>query len=160
MRLNTAKRYYHIVSFYVILLFLLAFDVLRVGLEEGTLQGVDYWLWPYVLGIYLVFLYRGNPVFVYDSDGEVLIVSSKEPSLAIFSKKHFDKHLEFPKRKLTGYSFKWFPFKRSLELKITSKDGTVKKTRFPISYITRQERKDLERSLRGTLSRNKKEKAI
>lgn len=156
MRLNTTKRYYHFMYLYIILLVILAFDFFQHELSEGTVSGGPM-LWPYVVIIYLFFLYRGNPVFIYDSDGEVLIVTSKEPMLSRFGKT-FDKHWEFPKRKLTGYSFSSFPFKRSMVLKLESKEGGIKKIKVSISYITKEERKDLERSLRSILSKNKRAK--
>ena len=100
-------------------------------------------------------MYRGNPVCMYDSDGEVIIVDSKEPSLLRLSK-IFNKHYEFPKRKLVGYSFSRWPLRTSLTLKIASKDGGRKHISVTISYLSKQDIKDLERSLRGIISKNKK----
>ena len=58
-----------------------AFDVFVVSMEGGTIGETDFRL-GYVVAIAVVFLaYRGNPVFTYDSDGEVIILDSKNPSL-------------------------------------------------------------------------------
>lgn len=155
MRLNTSSRYSHFVYVYIVLLLLLIFDFFKHQ-ADGTMSG-GVILWPYIVIIFAFFLYRGNPVFIYDSDGEVIIITSKEPSLAKFGKT-FDKHYEFPKRKLTGYSFESYPLRRAMTLKLESKEGKPKKFKVAISYINKSERKDLERSLRSTISKNKKAK--
>ncbi len=151
MRMNTNKRYTHLMFIYIIIALLLIFDIVQLQSAEGGI-----FLTPYLLLLIVFFAYRGNPVFVYDSDGEVLIINSREPSLARFSRT-FAKQYEFPKRKLKGYSILSLPFKKVLTLKIESKEQRTKVVRVGISYINKQELKDLERSLRGILSKNKKD---
>lgn len=151
MRLNTNKRYTHLMFIYIIIALLFIIDMVRFQSGDGN----ESLLTPYLILAIAFFAYRGNPVFVYDSDGEVLIVNSREPSLARFSRS-FAKQYEFPKRKLKGYSILSLPFRRMLTLKIESKEQRTKVVRVGISYISKQELKDLERSLRSILSKNKK----
>ena len=132
-----------------------AFDVFVVSMDGGTLGETKVRLGYFVIVILAILIYRGNPVFTYDSDGEVIIIDSKNPSLN-FLGRAFNQHYEFPKRKLVGYSIQRFPFRRKLTLKLSSKDGKRKHVSATMSYLNKQEVKDLERSLRGILSKNKK----
>ena len=156
MRLNTTKRYSHLVYVYIILLLLLIFDFITHEIGEGSSTDLPI-LWPYIVAVFAFFLWRGNPVFIYDSDGEVIIITSKEPSLAKFAR-IFNQHYEFPKRKVTGYSISRLPFRASLTITLESKEAKTKKVSATISYINKQEMKDLERSVRGVISKNKKAK--
>ena len=156
MRLNTSKRYSHLVYVYIILLLTLIFDFISHEVGSGTSTDMPI-LWPYVAGAFLFFLWRGNPVFIYDSDGEVLIITSKEPALEKLFKA-CNKHYEFPKRKVIGYSMSKMPFRKKLVIRLESKEGTNKKVKVSVSYVNGQELKDLERSLRSVLSKNKKTK--
>lgn len=156
MRLNTQRLYRNFVFIYIILGLMLAFDLVIISTSDGgTLGQLPVRLGPIVLGILAFLLYRGNPVFTYDSDGEVIILDSKEPSLMRISS-IFNAHYEFPKRKLVGYSFAMLPLRKRMSLKISSKDGKQKKITVSMSYLNKQEVKDLERSLRGIISKNKK----
>ena len=155
MRLNTQRNYKNFVFIYIILLLMLAFDLVVESTSEGTFGQSSLRLGYFVVPIFLFLMYRGNPVFTYDSDGEVIILDSKEPSLARVSS-IFNKHYEFPKRKLVGYSFSKLPFRRTMKLKISSKDGKRKYVTATISYLGKQDVKDLERSFRGIISKNKK----
>jgi hypothetical protein len=156
MRLNTASKYRHFVFIYIILILMLAFDVFVVSMEgSGTLGDTNMRLGYFVLAAFLFLIYRGNPVFTYDSDGEVIILDSKNPSLRPFGKM-FNQHYEFPKRKLVGYSIDKMPLRRKLTMTLSSKDGKRKRVSATMSYLNKQEVKDLERSLRGILSKNKK----
>ncbi len=155
MRLNTQRTYKNFVFIYIILLLMLAFDLVIENAPGGTVGQSSFRLGYVVVPIFLFLAYRGNPVFTYDSDGEVIILDSKEPSLSRVSSL-FNKHYEFPKRKLVGYSFTTMPFRRTLKMKISSKDGKRKYLTASISYLGKQDVKDLERSLRGIISKNKK----
>lgn len=155
MRLNTQRNYKNFVFIYIILLLMLAFDVVVESTSEGTFGQSSMRLGYFVVPVFLFLMYRGNPVFTYDSDGEVIILDSKEPSLARISGM-FNKHYEFPKRKLVGYSFSKMPFRSTMKLKISSKDGKRKSVSATMSYLRKQDVKDLERSLRGIISKNKK----
>jgi len=156
MRLNTNRFYRNFVFIYIILGLMLGFDlIVESTSQEGSLSQLPFRLGPIVILIILFFMYRGNPVFVYDSDGEVIIIDSKEPSLMRLFR-FFAKHYEFPKRKLVGYSFSRWPLRTTMTLKVASKDGKRKHVTCSISYLSKQEIKDLERSLRGIISKNKK----
>jgi len=157
MRLNTTKRYSHLFYIYIIMVLVLIFDFITHELGSGGSAGEAPVLWYYVVAAALFFLYRGNPVFVYDSDGEVIIITSKEPALAKLIK-GCNKHYEFPKRKVIGYSINKMPFRKNLVIRLESKEGTNKKVKVSMSYVNNQEIKDLERSLRSVLSKNKKAK--
>lgn len=157
MRLNTNKRYSHLFYIYVIMALVLLFDFISHELGSGGSVGEAPVLWYYVAALALIFVYRGNPVFVYDSDGEVIIITSKEPTLAKLIKS-CNKHYEFPKRKVIGYSINKGFFRKSLVIRLESKEGTNKKVKASMSYVNKQEIKDLERSLRSVLSKNKKAK--
>jgi hypothetical protein len=104
-------------------------------------------------------MWRGLPVFEYDSDGEVLIFTAKDPALMAFSRK-FVMHSEFPRRKLKGYKFKVYPFRKILYVNIESKEGGVKKNKISLSYISKRDFKDLERSLRGVMKKNKEREEV
>lgn len=157
MRLNTTKRYSHLFYIYVILVLVLIFDIVTHQLGEDGSASDSPVLWYYVAAAALFFFYRGNPVFVYDSDGEVIIITSKEPSLAKLLKS-CNKHYEFPKRKVIGYSINKGLLKKKLVIRLESKEGINKKVKVSMSYVNKQEIKDLERSLRSVLSKNKKAK--
>jgi hypothetical protein len=134
---------------------MMVFDVFVFSLEDGTFGETKLRMGYFVLVVVAILIYRGNPVFTYDSDGEVIILDSKNPSLSFLSSA-MKVHYEFPKRKLTGYEISRWPLRRTLLLKVSSKDGKNKHVKVTCSYISRQELKDLERSLRGILSKNKK----
>lgn len=134
---------------------MLVFDLVVLSTDQGTMGQTTLRLGPIVVVVLAFLAYRGNPVFTYDSDGEVIIMDSKEPSFMRMNR-IFNKHYEFPKRKLVGYSFSKWPFRRTLSLKVSSKDGGKKVVTVTISYLSRQDIKDLERSLRGIISKNKK----
>lgn len=160
MRLNTAASYSHFVFLYIILILLLAFDAFILFGETQEAGGTFFDWWSFhlsyiVIPVFLVLIYRGNPVFTYDSDGEVIILESKNPSLN-FLGRSFSQRYEFPKRKLVGYTIQRLPLRRKLVLKLSSKDGKFKHVSATTSYLNKQQIKDLERSLRGILSKNKK----
>jgi len=151
MRINTRSRYHRLqLNYLLILVSLLSGSVLMN--VEGSLS---VWKWVSLLAFALLFLlmYRGLPVFDFDSDGEVLILTAKEPFLQPFSS-IFVRHTEFPKRKLRDFSIQRAPLKRTITLIIDSKEDHFKKVRIPASYLKRTELRDVERSLRGVLKRN------
>jgi hypothetical protein len=153
MRLHNKQRYSFFKFFYLLLIMTMLFDLIRAGLDGsfGDLPLVS----PFIIILGLVLWYRGLPVFEFDSDGEVLILCAKEPFLEEFSKS-FSKHSEFPKRKLRSFRIKSYPFRKVLIVSIDSKEGTPKKTKFPISYMRKAEVRDIERSLRRVLKREKR----
>ncbi len=152
MRLHNKQRYTYFKVFYLLFILVLLFDVVGSSLE-GSLGGLPM-LTPFALLVALFFVYRGLPVFEFDSDGEVLIIVTKEPFLQAFSGMFFSQ-TEFPKRKLRSYSIQRLPFRRVLTVNIDSKDGGIKRVKQSISYLTKTEVRDIERSLIGCLKRYK-----
>ncbi len=152
MRLNTNKRYFIFRYVYLVMMLLVGFDVLLNNIEGSFGSQVPY-ITLAVSALALVFIYRGNPVFRYDSDGEVLILESKEPMLGNLLRSN--KLYEFPKRKLIGYRVKKYPFRRLVVLKIKSKEAKFKTLKMNISYLSRSEARDLARSLDTVAKTNK-----
>lgn len=150
MRLHNKQRYSFFKFYYLLLILTILFDVVRASLD-GSFADLPV-ISPFIMVIGLFMLYRGLPVFEFDSDGEVLILTAKEPFLQNIGKM-FSKHSEFPKRKLRSYRIKSYPFRRILVISIDSKEGTPKKTKFPISYLRKSEVQDIERSLKRVMKK-------
>lgn len=152
MRLNTKDRHAYMRYVYLFMLIMVIFDMLLIRIP-GTI-GVEL---PYLTllsaALLIVFIYRGNPVFRYDSDGEVLILDSRDMVWGqIFNT---NKLYEFPKRKLIGYQLRRWPFRRTLILKIRSKEVKYKVLRVNISYLKGSEVRHLTRSLDSVAKANK-----
>ena len=101
MRLHNKQRYSFFKFYYLLLILTILFDVVRATLD-GSFADLPV-ISPFIMIVGVFMLYRGLPVFEFDSDGEVLILTAKEPFLQPISKM-FSKHSEFPKRKLRSYS--------------------------------------------------------
>lgn len=155
MRLHNKHKYTYFKAIYLLMALALGFDLVIMNIE-GSLGSLSH-LWPAVMLLGLFLVWRGLPVFEYDSDGEVLIFTAKEPFFLPFSRA-FVSHTEFPKRKLRGYRIKNFPFRRIISVSIASKEGFTKKVSIPISYLNKEDVRDLERSLNGVLKKNKDQK--
>ncbi|KAB2814850.1 hypothetical protein [Phaeocystidibacter luteus] len=153
MRLNTIKRYTYYRYIYLILILAVGFDILLINID-GSIGNQTPVITILVLAIALVLIYRGNPVFRYDSDGEVLILDSKEPILGGFLRSN--KLYEFPKRKLIGFRIIRWPLRKVLILKIKSKEAKYKTLRVVISSLKSSEVRDLGRSLDSVAKANKK----
>lgn len=153
MRLNSTSPGKVLKFVYLLCLFAVMFDLLMLNMD-GTLSTFTN-LSPFTLILLLFIIYRGLPQFTYDSDGEVLNITSKEPNLAFLGNR-FVNHVEFPKRKLMDYRITSLPFRRKLILYIKSKEKRYKKRSFSISYLRRSEVKDLKRSLERVMANNRK----
>lgn len=155
MRINSDRSYKFLGLVYLLCLFAVLFDVLVINIEGslGSLSKVT----PIAVVITIFLIYRGLPVFQYDSDGEVLNFTGKEPNLQWLGKL-FVSHFEFPKRKLSAYKVKKYPLRRKLVVYINSKDGHRKKQSVTISYLSKREVRDLTRSLNGVIAKNKGQK--
>lgn len=152
MRINSNTGYKFLNLIYILCAFSIVFDFLILNID-GSWRGI-YKTSPFAIGILLFLIYRGLPVFNYDSDGEVLNFTAKEPNLG-FLGKLATTHFEFPKRKLHSFRFNNYPFRKVLVVKIASKSGGPKKQVIAISYLKRRDLKDLKKSLNGVLARNK-----
>ena len=140
---------------YLLCLLAFVFDILMVNMDGSWSSFVK--LSPFASAVLLFLIYRGQPQFIYDSDGEVLNFTASEPNFK-FLGKQFVTHSEFPKRKLDSYKISYWPFRRTLTVKISSKDGKPKKQQIRISYLRRKEVKDLKRSLDRVLVTNRQSK--
>ncbi len=156
MRINTLAKYSNFVYLYVLLILLVVFDIVVSQIDGSIGSGTVRLSFISLVGIAFL-VYRGLPVFIYDSDGEVLIITNKEPFLMRFSSAMY-KHVELPKYKLESFKISKWPLRRRLTIRVSSKDKGVKSFRYSISYLNSRETIDLERSLRNTLSKNKEEK--
>ncbi len=152
MRLNTIKRYFIYRYLYLIMLLLVGFDILLINIE-GSFGSQLPLISFAVIALALFLIYRGNPVFRYDSDGEVLILESKEPMIGHIFRSN--KLYEFPKRKLMGYRLRKLPFRKVVTLKVSSKEAKYKTLKMDISYLSRSEVRDLARSLDSVAKANK-----
>ena len=157
MRINSARNKKVLGFVYVLCLLALLFDFLLINID-GSLGELSesFKLTPFAVGILLFIIYRGLPVFHYDSDGEVLNFTASEPNLRWLggvTRRHF----EFPKRKLENFNIRSYPLRRVLTVGIRSKEGGIRKQRATISYLNSRELKDLKRSLKGVLEKNKQD---
>ena len=155
MRLNSARASRILRFIYLLCLFIITFDIIVLNID-GSWGGLTK-LSPHAVLLILVIIYRGLPQFIYDSDGEVLNFTVREPNLAFLGSR-FVKHIEFPKRKLDHYMVSAYPLRRSLTLYIRSKENHLVKQTISISYLNKKELRDLKRSLDRVVSNNSKKK--
>ena len=151
MRINSNRTDKILRFIYILSAFSIVFDLIIFNID-GSWRGI-YKTSPAAIGVLVVLIYRGLPQFSYDSDGEVLNFTAREPNLAVLGSLVVT-HFEFPKRKLAGYRIKRYPFRRVLVVTIKSKGGGKKKQRISISYLSRRELRDLKRSLSGVVAKN------
>ncbi|QCX54513.1 hypothetical protein FGE20_11115 [Elizabethkingia sp. JS20170427COW] len=106
-----------------------------------------------VIPLLLMFYFYklGRPVFIYDSNGEALVFKNK--GIMLFHKENQD---EFPKYKLTSYEIIRFLFIRRLYIKVSSKKKKEKVLKYDISFLSKNEIKDLNRSLNKVIKANNK----
>jgi len=153
MRINSYRgaRVRHALLALCLLVFI--FDIVILNIEGSW--GSFYKLSPAALAILLLLLYRGQPQFKYDSDGEVLNFTTQDP---LFGSRlnRFRKHLEFPKHRLSDFKIARLPLKTLLILYVKRKDGSILKQKLSISYISRPERKNLRLSLKKVVDYNLK----
>ncbi len=154
MRLNTQTSGKVLRFIYLLCLFALIFDVVMLNIE-GSWSSITK-MSPFALFVILFIIYRGLPQFIYDSDGEVLNFTAREPNFSFLGKR-FVRHMEFPKRKLLRYRVTVWPFKRQLILYIKSKEGSPKRSTLSISYLRRKELRDLKRSLDRVVANNREQ---
>ena len=152
MRLNSTSWSRVLKFVYVMCMLAVAFDILMVNID-GSMGGVVKFT-PFAAAVMVFVVYRGLPQFNYDSDGEVLNFTASEPNLKFLGKR-FVSHSEFPKRKLSSYKIVTWPFRRTLTVYITSKEGGPKKQKIGISYLKGKEVRDLKRSLDRVLVTNR-----
>lgn len=155
MRLNSARASRILRFIYLLCLFIIIFDIIVLNIDGswGSLTKLS----PFAILVMLIIIYRGLPQFVYDSDGEVLNFTVREPNLTFLGSR-FIKHIEFPKRKLDRYKINSYPLRRRLTLYIRSKENHIVRQTISISYLNKKELRDLKRSLDRVVSNNSKKK--
>jgi hypothetical protein len=99
------------------------------------------------LVIILLQLYRGPVHFKYDTEGEVMNLSSSDPIWGVLLSS-FNKHYEFPKRKFHHYKIRRGLGRRKLIIYISSKQGGYKERSMMISYLSSSQFEGLENSLK------------
>lgn len=154
MRLNTQSSGKLLRFIYLLCLFALIFDIIMLNIE-GSWSSITK-LSPFAAVVMLFILYRGLPQFIYDSDGEVLNFTAREPNLSFLGRRFYN-HIEFPKRKLIRYKIQRWPFRRKILLYINSKEGSPKKASISLSYLKRGELRDLRKSLDKVIAHNREQ---
>lgn len=96
-----------------------------------------------------IFYKLGNAIFEYDSNGEALTIRSK--GVMPFQK---EKNDEFPKYKLESYEFFSLLIYKRLYLKLSSKKKSHIILKYDISFVTKQEIRDLKISLNKIIKNN------
>lgn len=152
MRINSSQSIKFLRFLYLLCILSIIIDLILLNIDGSWKSIIGFS--PISIVVIIILIYRGLPMFMYDSDGEVLNFDAREPNLLGFSRL-FQKHFEFPKRKLVGFKIKNILLRRVLIVYISSKDGTRKKETMTISYLKRRELKDLHKSLSGVLNENK-----
>lgn len=153
MKLNSGKKGHFQKGVYIAFLIAIAFDLIIWNIE-GSLSKI-FFLGPVAFAILIFVIYRGNSIFKYDSEGEVLNFTSEN---GVFKGwRIFVTHFEFPKRKLLGYSVVRLPFKKFLRVKIKSKQGVVKR-RINVTYLSANKLNALTTSLNKVVAQNNKVK--
>jgi len=113
---------------------------------QGSYSG-NWWLGGIGVFLILTLIYRGPARFKYDTEGEVMNLSTEDK---IWDKllRSFNKHYEFPKRKLNGYKMNGWFLRRTLTIYINSRSGIVKERSLVVSHLTKSQRKQLNNSLK------------
>lgn len=94
----------------------------------------------------LYLIYRGPSEFRYDSEGEVLNFTTNDKIWAKLLR-NFNRHYEFPKRRLHGFKIKRGLLRRRLIIQIKSRSGTIKERSMMISYLSPSQSRALYNSL-------------
>jgi hypothetical protein len=127
---------------------------IALSLFKGTYTG-NWWL--IVTGVLLIImlLYRGPAKFKYDTEGEVMNLGAQDK---VFGRllPSFDKHYEFPKRKLKSYKIEGWYLRRKLTIYINSRTGNVKVRTLLISHLSNEQLKNLKNSLNKYSKASKK----
>ncbi|WP_421752955.1 hypothetical protein [Croceimicrobium sp.] len=114
----------------------------------------SWWLGLGGLLIIILLIYRGPNEFKYDSEGEVLNFTTAD---ALWGRliRNYNKHYEFPKRRLHGYKMTNILFRRRLIIFIKSRSGGIKERSMLVSYLSGSQVKSLENSLKKYSQRGK-----
>ncbi|PTM03152.1 MAG: hypothetical protein DA405_11230 [Bacteroidetes bacterium] len=119
--------------------------VATLSFFQGAYSG-NGWLGGLGLVLISLLIYRGPAKFKYDTEGEVMNLSTEDQ---IWGKilRSFERQYEFPKRKFKGYKLEGWFLRRKLTIYINSRSGTVKERTLIVSHLTAEQRKKLTNSL-------------
>jgi len=154
MRLKTTRSFRVLGFIYIISLICVILDVVILNIDGTFNSVIGLSLVPIAISLFLIFL--GHPKMEYDSDGEVLNITTEDPNFKWMGGKLWHTHVEFPKRKLANFKMTQRLLKRQLIIQIKSKEGHLKKRVFSISFLSRKQRRELKYSLNKVMSRNAK----
>ncbi len=155
MKLQNKQTKSKITVINILLLIIFFTSLIFSYLDISILRSNDEIVCIVSLIILLYISYLGCPYFLYDSNGETLILHNKK-ALPFAFLVH-EKQSDFPKRKLIKYSIDNKPlFKRKLDVYISSKrvNSGLSKISFDISYLTSKQVKNLNISLNKIVKEN------
>lgn len=113
---------------------------------QGSYSG-NWWLGGTGIALIIILLYRGPSKFKYDTEGEVMNLSTEDKIWDTFIRS-FKKYYEFPKRKLNSYRMNGWFLRRTLTIYINSRSGVVKERSMLVSHLTKSQRRQLTNSLK------------
>lgn len=141
-----------------IILYIVLFSALLfIYLDINSLGNLDNLLAIASFSLLLFLSYLGSPYFMYDSQGEILMLQNEK---ALPLSLGYQRKADFPKSKLLKFNIYHFLFRKVLEINISSKrtPNGISKMRFNISYLTKKEIRDLKLSLEKIIKINREEK--
>lgn len=121
---------------------------------DPVLEGRNIFYFTAAIIIFSAFWYLRARYFEYDSNGEVFIFINKGVLLTDFVN-YREQKAEFPKAKLYNYKIKDYLIYRALYIYVRSKDDTIKRISFDITFISPKRVDLLKQSLNKVLKQNR-----
>ncbi len=158
MKISNEKRKFYFQA--VNTIFVVALLIIGFGLfiSTGNLKYNLIGLTGLLVVVYVLHLWRGYPMFLYDSDGETLNFTNKD-FFMLFGDPRVVKKAEFPKNKLLEFDIRNYGLKKKLKLIVKSKRTASERSKqtFDITYLRNSEIKDLKKSLEKVVHQNQKQ---
>lgn len=155
MRLSNRSRktLYSFIYSLVGIIFILGLIGYVLEINKFDVLGKKAWILVVIpLLLYLLLYLFGKPIFEYDSDGETLNFRNNHIRYIFFKENKKD---EFPKYKLLKYNvINFYIFKR-LYIYVSSKKNKVIVLKYDVTYLRKNELKDLIFSLNKVVRSNK-----
>ena len=155
MRLSNRSRkpLYSFIYSLVGIIFILGLIGFVLEINKFNVLGKKAWILVVIpLLLYLLLYLFGKPIFEYDSDGETLTFRNNHIRYIFFKENKKD---EFPKYKLLKYNvINFYIFKR-LYIYVSSKKNKVIVLKYDVTYLRKNELKDLIFSLNKVVRSNK-----
>ncbi len=155
MRLSNRNRtpLYSFIYSFVGIIFILGLIGYILEINKFDVLGKKAWILLIIPVLLCLLLYvLGKPIFEYDSDGEALNFRNNH-ILYIFSQKNAKD--EFPKYKMLKYNVVNFLIFKRLYVYVSSKKNHVIVLKYDITYLRKNELKDLIFSLNKVVKNNK-----